>query len=277
MSLYKELLTTSIPSQEITGNEGLVSGIVEFIKAIIKKIVDGFKWLWNKLFGEAKSRTIASVAGEIKHGTPQEEVTITKPVAWACPDGKLGDVSLCNKHIIAYSEAIKKFHGVWLERMKKHQTHIASGLKNAVSSVSAKNISETFELSHRTHLIVDYSAEKQNIGDAITIKTSGHRDFSKVEEMGEKLLIDKETVNKVVVNFMLLISKRKETQTVLEKINKIWEKEFKEVSNLPEMDVGDFKTKFKFLQLESNILHHMGKIFDKEFDIFTNLSKQLQH
>lgn len=47
----ESLLSSLMPAKVIDGNEGLVDGVINAIKAVFKKIVEGLKWLWDKLFG----------------------------------------------------------------------------------------------------------------------------------------------------------------------------------------------------------------------------------
>lgn len=65
MSLYGELLTTSIPSQEIVGNEGLVDGIINFVIKIIQKIIDGCKWIWNLITGGGQGESVAETSAKV--------------------------------------------------------------------------------------------------------------------------------------------------------------------------------------------------------------------
>lgn len=65
MSLYQQLLTTCKPTILVDGTEGFVDSVVEFIKKIIQKILDGIKWIWNFITGGGGNKSTETLSKEV--------------------------------------------------------------------------------------------------------------------------------------------------------------------------------------------------------------------
>lgn len=78
MSLYQQLLTTCKPTILVDGTEGFVDSVVEFIKKIIQKILDGIKWVWNLITGGGQGESVAETSAKVDKAVTEAPRKLTK-------------------------------------------------------------------------------------------------------------------------------------------------------------------------------------------------------
>lgn len=77
MEVYQRLLTTCKPEMNISGSEGLVEGIKDFLGKIIEKVVQAAKWFWNVLTGGGNNnQSVSDLSKGIDKEVKKAEQTV---------------------------------------------------------------------------------------------------------------------------------------------------------------------------------------------------------
>ncbi|UYE93495.1 hypothetical protein [Shewanella phage FishSpeaker] len=281
------LLSSLVPEKVIDGNEGLVDGVINAVKSVIKKIVEGFKWLWNKLFGSG-----GDVAGfkkglkELKGAKLKPQgLTFNKKILYFVKREHWGDATSALKDLVDTSETLlkmaKRINGLMLNYQR---TYISEKFISDQRNDKHSKIESTFAIS--PGLVIEFkydpSQKEKTSKDNVTIEKTAVT-AAEAEQNNGIFNITREAFETIVKNLISIDEEIKTSEKSFLEITKMWETHFKNFTYTDKFkNAGDSQSQDDFnkayfvetanyLNVQFKLIKTLWINFTKEIEEFKSL------
>lgn len=247
----ESLLSSLVPDKVIEGNEGLIDSLGNIIKSVLKKIIDGFKWLWNKLFGSGGDVTGFKKGLEELKGAKLNEkgLTFNKKILYFVKREHWGDTASALKDLVGASEDLLKMAETINTKMVAYQkTYTSDRFLTDDRSDNSAVIETTYVISRGLSVKFFYdpfqkaTSSKENV----TVEKTNVTD-TEVEQNNGFFYITREAFETIVKNLISINEKIKTSEKRFLEITKMWETHIKNFT---------FSDKFKLDVNHKDMVEH---------------------
>lgn len=280
------LLTSLAPEKVIEGNEGLVDTVINAIKSVIKKIVDGFKWLWDALFGNSGnvkeySKGLKELKGaKLKsHGLTFNKriLYFVKREHWGDPAGALKDLIDVSESLAKMAVTIKEVIGEF-NRVPIAEGFVADGRQSLKTKIDKEYV-----FGPRFKIKCLYDPQNKNSSkDNVTLeKTEVTRE--EAEKNDAFFYISREAFEAMVKNLISIGETVKSAEKDFINATKKWEDELKNFSfrdakegeneKFHKLEHESVSESVRFLTTKFTLIKTLWINFSKEIEEFKSLTK----
>lgn len=280
------LLTSLTPEKVIEGNEGLVDTVVNAIKSVIQKIIDGFKWLWNALFGSSGDvKGFTKGLKELKgaklksHGLTfnKKILYFVKREHWGDPAGALKDLIDVSESLAKMAVTIKEVIGEF-NRVPIAEGFVADGRQSLKTKIDKEYV-----FGPRFKIKCLYDPQNKNSSkDNVTLeKTEVTRE--EAEKNDAFFYISREAFEAMVKNLISIGETVKSAEKDFTNATKKWEDELKNFSfrdakegeneKFHELERESVSESVRFLTTKFTLIKTLWINFSKEIEEFKSLTQ----
>lgn len=284
----ESLLSSLVPDKVIEGNEGLIDSLGNMIKSVLKKIVDGFKWLWNKLFGSGGD-TISFKKGleELKGAKLNEKgLTFNKKILYFVKREHWGDPASALKDLVGVSEDLLKMAKNINAKMVNYQsTYVTDKFLSDQRITKNAKIESTSVISPGLVIKFKYdpSQKAETSKDNITVEKT-QITAAEAEQNNGFFYITREAFEAIVKNLISINEEIKTSEKRFLEITKMWETHIKNFTftdklklDSPSKDMNDYNKAYfvetaNYLNAQFKLIKTLWINFTKEIEEFKSLT-----